>query len=87
MRLIAVPLSAVCSPQIAERIDRPEDLGEETLLRPTRAGQACAATILQNRRDTFISALLSLEPRRICMIMSYSQIASARPKLDACLAH
>ena len=39
MRLIAVPLSAVCSPQIAERIDRPEDLGEETLLRSYRADE------------------------------------------------
>jgi hypothetical protein len=41
---------------------------------------------LQNRGDAFISAALSLEPGRICMTMLYSQIASARPKPDACVA-
>ena len=37
--LVAAPLSAVCAPQIGERIDRPEDLGEETLLRSYRADE------------------------------------------------
>jgi hypothetical protein len=41
---------------------------------------------LQNHRDSFISSALSLEPGRIRMIMSYSQIAPARPKPDACFA-
>jgi hypothetical protein len=42
--------------------------------------------LLQNRQDAFISTALSLEPGRICMIMSYLQIAPARPKPDACFA-
>jgi len=37
--------------------------------------------ILQNLLDAFISVTSQLEPGRICMIMSYSQIASSRPKL------
>jgi hypothetical protein len=43
------------------------------------------ARILQNARDAFISGTSSLEPGRICMISSYSQIAPSRPKpmLDA----
>jgi hypothetical protein len=41
--------------------------------------------ILPNRPDAFISGP-SLEPGRICMIMSYSQIAPARPEPDACFA-
>jgi hypothetical protein len=36
--------------------------------------------ILQNLPDAFMNGALSLEPGRICMIMSYSQIAPARPK-------
>jgi hypothetical protein len=40
-------------------------------------------TILQKRHDVFIRHALSLEPGRICMIMSYSQIAPAHPKPDA----
>jgi hypothetical protein len=44
--------------------------------------------ILQNRIDAFIKLASPLEPRRICMIMSYSQIASSCPKpmLDARVA-
>jgi hypothetical protein len=44
--------------------------------------------ILQNFPDAFIHGASSLEPGRICMITSYSQIASSRPKpmLDACVA-
>jgi LysR family transcriptional regulator, regulator of gene expression of beta-lactamase len=52
-RLIPAPLSAVCAPQIAERITQPEDLAEEALLRSYRsdewprwfaaAGVACPA--------------------------------------------
>jgi hypothetical protein len=44
--------------------------------------------ILQNLPDAFINGASSLEPGRICMITSYSQIASSRPKPmpDACVA-
>jgi hypothetical protein len=44
--------------------------------------------ILQNLSDAFISGASWLEPGRICMIMSYSQIASSRPKpmRDVCVA-
>ena len=44
--------------------------------------------VLQNLSDAFISVASSLEPGRICMIMSFSQIGSPRPKLmlDACAA-
>jgi hypothetical protein len=49
--------------------------------------------MLQNPRRTFISGASSLEPGRICMISSFSQIALPRPKpmpsaslLDARLA-
>jgi hypothetical protein len=47
-----------------------------------------ATAILQNLPDAFISIASSLEPGRICMITTYSQIASSRPKpmLDACVA-
>jgi hypothetical protein len=39
---------------------------------------------LQNRDDAFISTALSLEPGRICMIMSCSQIAlRARSRIPA----
>jgi hypothetical protein len=43
---------------------------------------------LQITAEAFIRNLLLLEPGRICMITSYSQIASSRPKpmLDACFA-
>ncbi len=39
------------------------------------------AGILPNTRDAFIRNGLSLEPGRICMISSFSQIAPSRPKL------
>jgi hypothetical protein len=45
--------------------------------------------MLQITRGAFISGgLLSLEPGRICMISSYSQIERPRPMLvlDACFA-
>jgi hypothetical protein len=37
--------------------------------------------MLQITRDAFIRAALSLEPGRICMISSYSQIERPRPML------
>ncbi|MBV9563056.1 MAG: LysR family transcriptional regulator [Bradyrhizobium sp.] len=37
--LLAAPLSAVCAPQIAKRLNRPHDLAEETLLRSYRADE------------------------------------------------
>jgi hypothetical protein len=45
--------------------------------------RAAQLYILQKRHDAFIRRALSLEPGRICMIMSYSQIAPAHPKPDA----
>jgi hypothetical protein len=35
--------------------------------------------MLQITRDAFINRASSFEPREICMISSYSQIASSRP--------
>jgi hypothetical protein len=42
---------------------------------------APAVAMLQITRETFISGVLSLEPGRICMISSYSQIERPRPML------
>jgi LysR family transcriptional regulator, regulator of gene expression of beta-lactamase len=39
VRLLAAPLSAVCAPQIAERITQPVDLAEQPLLRSYRADE------------------------------------------------
>jgi LysR family transcriptional regulator of beta-lactamase len=39
VRLLAAPLSAVCAPQIAERITQPGDLAEQALLRSYRADE------------------------------------------------
>jgi hypothetical protein len=50
---------------------------------PSASHALAPPAILQSRRDAFISAALSLEPRRICMLNIYAQIASARPKPDA----
>jgi len=61
--------------------------GEGTAARNGRASLS-ATKLLQNVTDAFITGASSLEPGRICMITSYSQIASSRPKLmvDACFA-
>jgi LysR family transcriptional regulator of beta-lactamase len=39
VRLMAAPLSPVCAPDLAARIERPEDLAEEPLLRSYRADE------------------------------------------------
>jgi LysR family transcriptional regulator of beta-lactamase len=39
VHLLAAPLSAVCAPQIAERISGPRDLADESLLRSCRADE------------------------------------------------
>ena len=61
-------------------------LAEKAGLGVDRTGALTA--ILQITRDAFISTASSLEPGRICMISSYSQIERPRPMLmlDACFA-
>jgi hypothetical protein len=51
-------------------------------------GSLVRLALLQILPDAFISGASSLEPGRICMIMSYSQSTFSRPKPmpDACVA-
>jgi hypothetical protein len=53
-----------------------------------KAKRAVLLDLLQNVSDSPIRATSSFEPGRICMIASYSHIASSRlrPMLDACVA-